>query len=190
MTTELPTSSYKRVMTVVVCAPLAIMCFACSYMESQVDGQLVGAEDERPSVAGHHQGEAPLTFAASVVGHFANGGSWHFSMNSAGSAEVCVTGRHQRERMTVQVSLEDRAKLLESLESAGFFESEPQLGSGAPDSIIIVVTAASALRGNSVTVYGMGHDSNGPRRARNEALVDVVHRVREMFESTTAVQVK
>lgn len=77
--------------------------------------------------------EAPLSIAASSVGRFAKGHSWHLSMNSAGQAEITIDATPKPIRRQFQVAPEQIQALRDEVARQRFFDLDKEYGQRVPD---------------------------------------------------------
>lgn len=104
----------------------------------------VKAQD-KSAVAKAHVEYGPITVAANCVGDFASGRSWYLSMNSAGQAELTISGRAPQQ---FQVPQEQWKAFRKELLDERFFELADEYGEHVPDgsSCAITVTAGDVTK--------------------------------------------
>jgi hypothetical protein len=73
---------------------------------------------------------APITVVAYCYGDFVQGAAWYLSVNSAGQAELGISGREPRR---FEVPAEQWKAFRAALQSERFFELDSQYGKGVPD---------------------------------------------------------
>jgi hypothetical protein len=97
-------------------------------------------------------GDEPLTLAASNVGNFAQGSSWHLSVNSAGKAELTIATRASKVRRQFDVPKEQLAVLRKALMEEKFFDLTDEYGQRVPDGSTQTLTVTVGDRAKSVKV--------------------------------------
>ncbi len=100
--------------------------------------------------------ESPLTIAVSNVGRFAQGGSWHLSVNSAGKAELTIEpsafGHKAQIRRQFDVTKEQLAAFQKALDDESFFDLGVEYGQRVPDGSTQTLTVICGNRVKSVQV--------------------------------------
>ena len=123
----------------------------------------MAGQEPAAAAEGDHLPAGPMTIAASCVGRFSAGWSWHLSVNSAGQAEVTVWGQPQR----FVVAAEDMAALRAVLNRERFFDLANEYGEQVPDGSVQTLTVTIGHRTRSVSVhYLMNWVRSDPQKLR------------------------
>lgn len=112
-----------------------------------------GDEARKPAVTVALSDDVPLTIAVSTVGSFAEGHSWHLSVNSAGQAELTVETVPVRTRKRFQVSKEQMAEFRRALTAERFFELGDEYGELVPCGSEDTLTVAAGRHAKTVKVH-------------------------------------
>jgi hypothetical protein len=86
---------------------------------------------EKAAIAKAHLEYGPITLAANCVGNFARGRSWYLSVNSAGQAELTISGR---DPIQFHVPQDQWKAFRSALSEQRFFELAEEYGEVVPDS--------------------------------------------------------
>ncbi len=106
----------------------------------------VGVEDNAAD-------EAPLSIAASTVGRFAKGHSWHLSMNSAGQAELTIKTHPKPIRRRFQVTPEQMRAFRKEVARERFFDLGNEYGQHVPDGSTDTITVIIGDRVKTVKTH-------------------------------------
>jgi len=96
--------------------------------------------------------DEPLTIAASDVGDFAQGGSWHLSVNAEGIAELTIDTRGGKVRRKFEIPQEQLAAFRQALVDEKFFDLADEYGQSVPDGSTQTLTVILGTRTKSVKV--------------------------------------
>jgi hypothetical protein len=155
---------------------------------------LAAAADEprKPAVTAAQLKDTPLTIAVSTVGRFAEGHSWHLSVNSAGQAELTIDTFPDRTLKRFQVSAEQLAEFRTALADERFFELNGEYGEQVPDGSENSVTVAAGPHTNTVKVHFlMNWVRNDKAKLREPSrAVRLVVLVRGWFDAAEAVDLR
>lgn len=110
-----------------------------------VVGLLTARGQEKPSGAKAHAEYGPITVAAHCVGDFSRGRGWYLSVNSAGQAELTISGRAP---IQFQVPQDQWNAFRTALVEERFFELADEYGEHVPDgsSRTLTVTAGDVTK--------------------------------------------
>src|SRR5262245_14582420 len=109
---------------------------------------------------------APLTVAASNVGDYANGRSWHLSVNSAGKAELTVESDPGPVRVSFTVPERSLTELRKALIEQRFFELNDEYGEHVLCGGVYALTVTAGADSRSVKVYFLGNWENNGELAK------------------------
>lgn len=136
--------------------------------------------------------ETPLTISVSTVGNFAEGNSWHLSVNSAGQAELTIDTSPKPTRKQFQVSKAQWAEFRKALADGRFFELKADYGDLVPGGSERSVTVTAGRHAHTVKVNYLMNWANRdkPKVREPSRAVRLLVLVRSWFDEAEAVDLR
>jgi hypothetical protein len=108
-------------------ARFTVAWLACGFVMAIVF--MAASKSREPKVSAVELENAPLALEVSTVGRFAEGRSWHLSVNSAGSAELTINTFPESTHKRFQATEEQLAKFRKALREERFLNWTTSMGS-------------------------------------------------------------
>lgn len=149
-------------------------------------------EPHKPAVTEEQLKDAPLTIAATTFGRFAEGSSWHISVNSARQAELTIQTFPNRARKQFELTQEQMDQFRSALVQQRFFELASDYGQRVPDSSIKTLTVTAGRHSNSVKVQYLTNwlKTDKAKLSEPSRAVHLLVMIRSWFDDAEAVDLR
>lgn len=143
----------------------------------------------KPTVTAQQLKDVPLTIAATTLGDFAKGESWHLSINSARQAELTIETVPERTRRRFELTKAQLDQFRSALIEQRFFELAGEYGQLVPSGSVTTLTVTAGWHSNSVSVhYLMNWVHNDKAKLREpRRAVHLLVMIRGWFDDADAV---
>ena len=134
----------------------------------------------------------PISVIASTTGRFAEGHSWHFSVNVAGRAHLTIGTHPKPQAREFDISPEQMGQLADVLEKERFFTLQADYGERVPDGSTDTITIVRGGVTRTVSIHFlMNWVHSAPSKLKDPArAVRVFQVVRGWFDDKDAVNLK
>jgi hypothetical protein len=136
--------------------------------------------------------DEPMTIAASCVGDFAEGRSWHLSVNSVGEAQLTIPNFPETKHRKFVVPPQKLEELRNALEEERFFDLAGEYGQLVPDGSTKSITVTVGDRSNSVKLHFLMNWVHGDKAKLREPsrAVRILMMIRDWFDDPEAVDLR
>jgi len=145
-----------------------------------------------PPEQSQRSSRTPISVIASTMGRFAEGHSWHLSVNSAGRAHLMIDTYPKPQSREFNISPEQINQLEKVLEKERFFTLQADYGERVPDGSTDTITIVRGDVARTVSIHFlMNWVHSAPSKLKEPArAVRVFQVVRGWFNDKDAVNLK